>query len=53
MKDWLKFDQENFILDDLSIDWDQTLGIDKNDTNKFFKYFLIRFKSLLDLHTPY
>ena len=52
-RDWSKFDRENFILDYFLIDWDQTLGIDKSDIDKSFKYFLDRFNSLLDLHAPY
>ena len=39
-----------FILDYLSIDWGQTLGIDKSDIDKSFKSFLDRFNLLLDLH---
>ena len=50
MKDWLKFDQENFILDYFSIDQDQTLGKEKRDTDKIFKIFLDRFNSLLEIY---
>ena len=52
-RDWTKFDQETFILDYFSIDWDQTLCIQSNDIDKFFKSFLDKFNSLLDLRTPY
>ena len=41
MRDWTKSDQENFIFDYFSIDWDQTLCIDSNDVDKSFKNFLI------------
>ena len=46
-RDWSKFDQENFILDYFSIDWDQTLGIDKSDIYQSLKTFIDRFNSLL------
>ena len=52
-RDWSKFDQENFILDYFSIDWDQTLDTDKSDIDRSFKNFLDRFNSLLNLYTPY
>ena len=52
-RDWSKVDQEKFILDSFSIDWDQTLGIDKSDVGKSFKSFLERFNSFQDLHAPY
>ena len=29
-RDWSKFDQENFILDHFSVDWDDLLTIDEN-----------------------
>ena len=52
-RDWTKFDQETFILDYFSIDWDQTLCIQSNDIDKSCKSFLDKFNSLLDLRAPY
>ena len=52
-RDWTKFDQETFILDYFSIDWDQTLCIQSNDIDKSFKSFLDKFNLLLDLRAPY
>ena len=45
--------EENSILDYLSIDWDQTLGIDKSSFDMSFKNFLDRCNSLLASHAPY
>ena len=42
---WTKFEQDNFILDSFSINWDQTLCIYSNDK------FLDKTNSLLDLYT--
>ena len=32
-RDWSKFDQENFVLDYLSIDWNETLKIEEQNIN--------------------
>lgn len=44
--------QSVFLITFQSFDWDQTLPIDKSDTDKSFEYFADRFHSLLDLHAP-
>merc|ERR1712080_247183 len=46
------FDKTNFILDYLSIDWDNILEVDKNDTNHSMGIFMEKINSLLDRYMP-
>ena len=46
------FDKTNFILDYLSIDWDNILEIDKNDTNHSMGIFMDKLNTLLDKYMP-
>ena len=49
---WSKFDQENFILDYLNIDWDCTFDECGLDPDLCFNIFDSKIKGLLDLHLP-
>ena len=49
-KNWSKFDQENFVLDFLEINWDEILITDDVDTS--FKDFHNMINYLLDKHCP-
>ena len=40
MKDWSKFDGENFILDYFSVEWEDLLKIDELNADKSTKNFL-------------
>ena len=51
-KDWSKFDQENFVLDYFSIEWDNFLLSSNANTEKLYKTFLEKFQSLLDIYAP-
>ena len=46
------FDYENFILDYLSINWDDQLNIDKNDVNHSLSKFMSQINSLIDKYMP-
>ena len=47
-RDTKNFDRENFILDFLDINWDDTLQLDKRDANFSLSSFLDKFNKLLD-----
>ena len=50
-KDWKNFDQENFVLDFLAINWDTELyNID--DVDHAFEVFNSKIQNLIDLHVP-
>ena len=51
-RDTKKFDRENFILDYLSINWDESLEVDQNDTNHSLANFMLKINNLLDKHMP-
>ena len=51
-KDWSKFDQENFVLDYFSIEWDNFLLSSNTHTEKSYNTFLENFQSLLDIYAP-
>ena len=51
-QNWSKFDQENFILDYLNIDWDYTFDECGLDPDLCFNIFDSKIKGLLDLHLP-
>ena len=51
-RDWSRFDQENFILDYFSVEWDNVLLSPNTNTKKSYKTFLEKFESLLDTYAP-
>ena len=51
-KDWSRFDQENFVLDYFSVEWDNVLISPKINIEKSYKTFLEKFESLLDAYGP-
>ena len=51
-RDWSNFDQENFILDYFSIDWDVALKLDEQNVNYSTESFLNKINSLLNNYTP-
>ena len=51
-KDWSRFDQENFVLDYFSVEWDNVLISPKTNIEKSYKTFLEKFESLLDTYAP-
>ena len=52
-RDWSKFDRENFILDYLSVEWEDLLNIDKPNADKSTKKFLDKINMLLDTYAPH
>ena len=46
-KDWSNFDQENFILDYFSTDWDIARNLDEQNVNYSTESFLNKINSLL------
>ena len=51
-RDWSNFDQENFILDYFSIDWDVVLKLDEQNVNYSTESFLDKINSLLSNYAP-
>ena len=51
-RDWSNFDQENFILDYFSIDWDVALKLDEQNVNYSTESFLNKINSLLSNYAP-
>ena len=51
-RDWPRFDQENFVLDYFSVEWDNFLLSSNTSTEKSYKTFLEKFESLLDTYAP-
>ena len=51
-RDWSKFDQENFILDYFSVDWEDLLKINEFNTDNSTKIYLGQIKMLLDTYVP-
>ena len=51
-RDWLRFDQENFVIDYFSVEWDNVLISPNTNTEKSYKTFLEKFESLLDTYAP-
>ena len=51
-RDWSSFDQENFVLDYFSVEWDNFLLPPNTNTKKSYKTFLEKFESLLDSYAP-
>ena len=51
-RDWSKFDQENFILDYFSVDWEDLLKIDDLNADNSTKIYLDKINMLLDTYAP-
>ena len=51
-RDWSKFDQENFILDYFSVDWEDLLKIDELNADNSIKIYLDKINMLLDTYAP-
>ena len=51
-RDWSKFDQENFILDYFSVDWEDLLKIDELNVDNSTKMYLDKINMLLDTYAP-
>ena len=49
---WFKFDQENFILDYFSVDWEDFLKIDELNADNSTKIYLDKINMLLDTYAP-
>ena len=49
-RDWSKFDRENFILDYLSVEWEDLLKIDELNTDNSTKMYLANISMLLDTY---
>ena len=52
-RDWSNFDQENFILDYFSIDWNETLKIEEQNIDYSTEIFLNKINELLDNFAPF
>ena len=52
-RDWSNFDQENFILDYFSIDWNETLKIEEQNIDYSNEIFLNKINELVDNFAPY
>ena len=53
MRDWSKFDQENFILDHFSINWNETLTIEEQNIGYPTEIFLNKINGLVNNFAPY
>ena len=51
-QDWSKFDQENFILDYFSVDWEDLLKIDELNADNTTRIYLDKINMLLDTYAP-
>ena len=51
-RDWFKFDQENFILDYFSVEWEDLLKIDDLKADNSTKIYLDKINMLLDTYAP-
>ena len=51
-RDCSKFDQENFVLDYLSADWENLIELNCGNVDQSFASFLFKFNSILDLYAP-
>ena len=49
---WSRFDQENFVLDYFSVNWDNLLLSSNTNTEKSYKTFLGQYDSLLETYAP-
>ena len=51
-RDWSKFDQENFIVDYFSVDWEDLLKIDELNADNSAKIYLDKINMLLGNYSP-
>ena len=51
-RDWSKFDQENFILDYVSVDWEDLLKTDELNADNSTRMYLDKINMLLDTYAP-
>ena len=51
-RDWSKFDQENFILDYFSVDWEDLLKTDELNADNSTRMYLDKIDMLLDTYAP-
>ena len=51
-RDWSKFDQENFILDHFSVDWEDLLKTDELNADNSARMYLDKINMLLDTYAP-
>ena len=51
-RDWNNFDQENFILDYLAVDWTDIIKSEKKNIDFSFECFLKKFNLILDKYLP-
>ena len=51
-RDWSKFDQENFILDYFSVDWEDLLKTDELNADNSTRIYLDKINMLLDTYAP-
>ena len=51
-RDWSKFDQENFILDYFSVDWEDLLKTDELNAGNSTRMYLDKINMLLDTYAP-
>ena len=52
-RDWSKFDQENFILDHFSVDWEDLLKTDEVNADNSARMYLDKINMLLDTYAPF
>ena len=52
-RNWRKFNQDNFILDYFSINWKNTINLQKNDVDHSLQSFFDSVNDLLKIHAPY
>ena len=51
-RDWSKFDQENFILDYFSVDWEDLLKTDELNADNSPRMYFDEINALLDTYAP-
>ena len=51
-RDWCRFDQENFILDYFSVDWEDLMKTDKLNADNSTEIYLDKINMLLDTYAP-
>ena len=49
---WSSFNADNFLHDFNTINWNEILSVDKNDSEASFNSFLNKFNTLYDKHVP-
>ena len=52
-RNWSKFNQDNFILDYFSVNWKNTINLQKNDVDHSLQSFFDSANDLLKIHAPY